>query len=289
MADLGPVRDDRLLPATRWTALAIAPVLVIAFVLLYGWPGETRRLWAWSIRPDLTPLAMGGGYLSGAWFFSRVIANRQWHRAHVGVLATCVFTTLLGAATFLHWAAFNHDHVTFIGWLFLYTVTPLLLPVLWVANRKYDPVTPAMDEVILGRRLRAFLVTIGTAQLTFAGVMFVRPELFIRHWPWVLTPLTARTLAAFAAFPATVWFLALVEDRWSAFRYPMEAVALGLTCTALGLLRARGELTGSALTRVALIAALLGTIAFVAVLIVGLRPRSVPAGSATSPETVAGR
>lgn len=284
MVDPGPVRDDRLLPATIWTAVVIVPVLVIAFVLLYGWPGDTRRLWAWSIKPELTPLAMGGGYLSGAWFFSRTLAKRQWHRAHVGILATCVFTALLGVATFLAWGKFNHDHVTFFGWLFLYVVTPLLLPVLWVTNRRYDPVTPAPDDVLMGRWLRAVLVILGTGQLAFVCAMFVRPTWFIPHWPWLLTPLTARTLAAFAAFPATVWFVAVFENRWSAFRYPMEATALGLTFTAVGLLRARGELTGPALTRAVLVAALLGTIAFSAVLIIALRPRRAAAVNATAPK-----
>jgi len=278
MADPGPVRDDRLLPATRWTMLVIIPVLAIAFVLLYVWPGETHRLWAWTIKPDLTPLAMGGGYLSGAWFFGRVVGRGEWHRAHVGVLATCVFTTLLGIATFVHWGKFNHDHVAFIGWLFLYIATPLLLPVLWVTNRRYDPRTPAADDVLLGRRLRAVLVILGAAQLAFAFALFIDPQAFIGHWPWALTPLTARTLASFAAFPASVWFLALVDNRWSAFRYPMEAIAIGLSFTALGVLRARGALTGPTSTRLLVVAALLGTIAFVAALILVIRPRPARAG-----------
>ncbi|MDP9239901.1 MAG: hypothetical protein M3O55_04580 [Actinomycetota bacterium] len=273
------MRDDRLLPASKWSFGVILPVLATAFVLLYVWPGETHRLWAWTIKPDITPLAMGGGYLSGAWFFGRVLVKGEWHRAHVGVLATCVFTTLLGIATFLHWGKFNHDHVTFIGWLFLYVATPLLLPVLWVTNGEYDPRTPAPDDVVLGRGLRTVLVVLGAAQLAFALALFINPKAFISHWPWLLTPLTARTLASFAAFPASVWLLALIENRWSAFRYPMEAIAIGLSFTALGVLRARSALTGQASTQLLVVAALLGTIAFMAVLIVVFRPRPANARS----------
>lgn len=37
----GLVRDDRILPETRWLAVLIIPFLVVASILLYVWPNVT--------------------------------------------------------------------------------------------------------------------------------------------------------------------------------------------------------------------------------------------------------
>ena len=58
-------RDDRVLPATRTLAAIIVPFLLAAFVLLYLFPGETGRWFAWEVRPRMTPLVMSSGYLAG--------------------------------------------------------------------------------------------------------------------------------------------------------------------------------------------------------------------------------
>jgi len=52
-------------PLTRVVGGALVPILALAPVGLYGWHGETERLFAWTIEPDMTPLPMGAGYASG--------------------------------------------------------------------------------------------------------------------------------------------------------------------------------------------------------------------------------
>ncbi len=52
------------------TAPAVIPVLLAAFVILYGFPGETMQLWTWMVCPDMNALLMGGGYRAGAYFFT---------------------------------------------------------------------------------------------------------------------------------------------------------------------------------------------------------------------------
>jgi len=64
-------RDDAALPAMRIVALVVVAVLLPALVILWGLPGETADLWAWTIKPDLTPIFMGAGYGAGAYFFIR--------------------------------------------------------------------------------------------------------------------------------------------------------------------------------------------------------------------------
>ena len=46
--------------------MVIVPFLVVAFVVLYPWPGDTQRWFAWTIKPTMTPMILGSAYLGGA-------------------------------------------------------------------------------------------------------------------------------------------------------------------------------------------------------------------------------
>jgi hypothetical protein len=232
-------RDDRLLAPTLWTARAIVPVLIAAFVILYLFPGDTMRLWSWMICPEMSALVMGAGYLAGAWFFTRVAGSREWHRVAPGFVATTVFTGLLLVTTVLHWDSFNHDHVSFWAWLGLYASTPFLLPLLWRNNQRTDP-GPGR-EARVPRPLRLVVGIGGALQLALAVAMFVRPSIVEETWPWELQPATTRSLAAFIAFPAVTWLWFLFEDRWSSFRITQQTATLGLVLIGIGALRARDE------------------------------------------------
>jgi hypothetical protein len=147
-------RDDRVLAPARWVAVAVIPVLASAFVILYGFPRRTEELWGWMVCPSMSGLVMGGGYLSGAYLFTRVARSREWHRIGVGFAATTVFSSILLATTVLHWSRFNHDHVSFWAWIALYGATPFLLPVLWWRNRRTDPGSLSDVDVRVPQRLR---------------------------------------------------------------------------------------------------------------------------------------
>jgi len=66
MATDQPVRDDSILSETRRAALVVFCILVPAVIVLWGFPGRTADLWAWTIKPDLTPIFLGSGYGAGA-------------------------------------------------------------------------------------------------------------------------------------------------------------------------------------------------------------------------------
>ncbi|MEA2973769.1 MAG: hypothetical protein QOG82_2227 [Actinomycetota bacterium] len=242
--------DDRLLPATRALAFVIIPVLVAAFTVLFGFPGRTRQLWAWTIRPDLAALIMGGAYVAGAWFFARGLHGGRWHRVAIGWLAVIPFTALLGVATFVHWDRFNHDHVSFWAWLLLYTATPIALPVLWLRNQRAAGPAPAGVGLQLPALPRALTSVLGGALLVAAAVISVRPQTAIGRWPWALTPLTARTLAAFASFLAVVWVAFAFTRDWDRLAIPFEASTLGLVVVAVAVLRGRHDLAGGSRTLV---------------------------------------
>ena len=258
----GAVRDDRVLKTTRVVSAAVVPVLAAAFVILFFFPAQSCMLWGWTIPTNMSAMFMGGGYLSGAVFFTRAWKSPEWHRLGPGIVATTVFATMLGIATFLHWGSFNHDHVSFLAWLLLYTTTPLLLPWLFVTNRRHDPRTPAPGERLVPGPLRAVLATMGAAQLAFALTLFVRPSLFTERWPWTLDTVSARSLAGFAAFPAVTYLAFAFERRWSALRWPFETAMIGLALVGVAGVVQAGEFTAGAATVWAWRIGLLATLAF---------------------------
>ena len=235
------VRDDRVLRSTRAVSAAVVPVLTAAFVILYLFPGSTMRLWGWMVCPHMPALVLGGGYLAGAYFFTRAWRSRAWHEIGVGFIATTVFSSVLLLVTALHWDVFNHGHVSFWAWLALYVTTPALLPVLIVKNRRTDPILPAPADVLVPRRLRIATGTGGVVQLAFAAWVLFRPGAAARVWPWVTDVATLRSISAFIAFPAVTWLYFLFERRWSSFRITQQTATLGLALLGLGALRSRAE------------------------------------------------
>ena len=253
-------RDDRVLRTTRAVSIVIVPVLTAAFVILFLFPGQTHELWGWTIRSRMSCMFMGGGYLAGALFFARAARAKEWHRLGPGIIATTAFAGALGVATFLNWDEFNHGHVSFWAWTLLYITTPLLLPVLYVKNRQFDPGTSGPEDVPIPGWIRTTMTVIGAGQLLFAIALYLRPSLFQADWPWKLTTISARSLAAFATFPALTYLAFAFERRWSALRWPFETAIAGVALIAVGAARSSGDFKGgtqSLLWRVGLIGALI--------------------------------
>jgi hypothetical protein len=241
-------------------SVVIIPVLSAAFVILYLFPDRTRELWAWEMHPTMTAMVMGGGYLSGGYFFYRAATVREWHRVGLGFVAITAFAGMLAIATVVHWDRFNHDHVSFWAWALLYFSTPFLLPWLWARNRRHDPHTLEPGDRLVPGPLRTAMVAVGAAQLTVAAVMFLRPTAITDHAPWALTPVTCRSLSAFAAFPSIIYLAFAFEKRWSSFQILIEVAIAGMVLIGIAAIRAHAEFDGSAVVvwgwRIGLVVAL---------------------------------
>jgi hypothetical protein len=263
--------DDRVLPLARVTMAVVAPILIAAGVMLYAFPGETEALWAWPMGPEMTALAVGGGYLAGAVLFVRALRATEWHRVAMVFPVATVLTVLLLVATLLHWDSFSHGHPSFWAWLVVYLITPVLLPVVWLANRGRDPGVPAPTTPLVPRWVCTLVGLAGVAQLVVALAFFVVTDLAEQVWPWAVSPLTARTLAAFLAFIGAMWLAFLLERRWSALRLHVESATIGLGLVALGALRATEDLDRGAGATAVFAALLGGTLVGLVVLQVGMR------------------
>lgn len=241
-----PARDDRVLAYTRGLSLFIVPFLVVAFVILYLFPGHTARLWSWTIPVTMTSMVLASAYIGGAYFFVRVACSHAWHEVATGFLAVTTFATLLGVATLLHWDKFAHSHLAFWLWAGLYFTAPFLVIGAWLANRRYAAPVVAGD-VLLRPVERAVTGAVGVLALVTGAVMFAAPDTMIGLWPWALTPLTCRVMGAtlcLGGAGAGVW----VDPRWSAVRLMVQVEALMLALMLLAAVRAHAELvTGRAL------------------------------------------
>jgi hypothetical protein len=227
--------DDRILGITRVVAALIIPFLVAAFVILYLLPDATDQLFAWTIMPRMSALLMGAGYASGVYFFTRVLRAPRWHWIGRAFLPLTVFVSFLEFATILHWDRFHHGHIAFFAWTAIYTLTPLVLPALWLRNRGADPGTPDPGDVIVPIPVRGLMALVGAVELALAICMFLLPTRIIDLWPWMLTPPAARAIGGWFALHGAVGLALARESRWSGMRIMLhtQMIALGLILVAV--------------------------------------------------------
>jgi len=254
-------RDDRVLGYTRLLSLVIVPFLLVAFVLLYLLPGDTRRLFAWTIKPTMTPMVLASAYLGGAYFFMRVLRETRWNVVKTGFLSVALFASLLGVATIVHWDKFNHGHIAFWLWAGLYFVTPFLVIGGWLANQRFAAPAGA-DERRLGSVARWTIAVFGVLALAWGIVMFLAPVRVIAIWPWMLTPLTSRVIGAIFCL-GSAGIAVLVDPRWTTVKLMLQVEELMVVLMLIAAVRARGEFdTGRPLTWLMLggfVAVLLGS------------------------------
>jgi hypothetical protein len=242
-----PPPDDRVLPATHWAALVIFAILVPAVAVLWGVPGRTDDLWAWTIKPDLTPIFLGSGYGAGAYFFWRTYRAERWHPSSAGVLGASVFAGLMLIATIIHWDRFNHGHaptlaaIAFYGWVIVYIVSPFAVFALWWRNRTADSGAPAARDADLPPG--ALLAARGFAAGALAGglLFFLVPQVAIDIWPWQLTPLTARVLASLTVQVGVGALMLSLDSRWTAWRLIVQTFFVATAFLLVGAIRAFGN------------------------------------------------
>lgn len=233
-------RDDRVLRPTRALSAFIAPFLLVAFVILYGFPGRTAHLWSWEIKAHLTSMLLASAYLGGCYFFLRVLfVERRWAAVRMGFVSVALFATLLGVATVVHWDKFFHDRPAFWLWAGLYFTAPVLVVGAWLANQRCAA-PPAPDARRLGRGARAAVAGMGLLAVVTGLALFAAPARAVTVWPWSLTPLTARVVGAtFCLGAAGVGVL--VDDRWETVRLMRSVQLVMFTLIAVAAVRGRHE------------------------------------------------
>jgi hypothetical protein len=212
--------------------------------LLWLVPDRTDELWAWEIQPEVTSMVLASAYSAGAYFFARVMFGAPWRQVAPGFPPVILFVWLAAAATFLHLDRFIEDNLAFAAWIALYTLTPIGIPLLYAYNERRAPRREAAPE--LPRTLRVAMGVAGAAVIVVGLGMLASPSTAMDVWPWTLTPLTSRILAAVVALYGSVWVSVALDGTRTGARIPLEAHAIGLVVLLAALIREGEVPTGVA-------------------------------------------
>jgi hypothetical protein len=199
---------------TRWLLVAFAVLTLLAVIQLLVLSDVADRLWAWTIRTELTAAFVGAAYAAG--FVLSVVSLRQgdWGQIRVPVLTVTAFTWLTAVATVIHLHRLHIvDGESFqraVAWIWVavYLVIPLAcLAVVVRQERHRNRRGPALRP--MPEWLTAVLATEG-AVLGAAGVVLYASGSTVHHheprvaagfWPWELMPLSSQVIGA--------WLIAL--------------------------------------------------------------------------------
>jgi hypothetical protein len=199
----GPVR--RLRPEMRALLVVFCALTAMATVALYVLSATTDRSFAWTIQPPLTAALMGAGYAAGFVLVALSLRDPVWAHSRLPVLTILAFTVITLVATLVHLDRF-HLQPEFAAlpwlaraaawfWLTVYVLIPVAMLVSVVLQERApgrDPVPGHPVPVVLRTAL-----AVESAVLLGVGVaLAAAPSTATTLWPWPLTPLTARVVAA---------------------------------------------------------------------------------------------
>jgi hypothetical protein len=191
-----PTRSDGTVQAlTRagiWVLLVLA---ALNGLFLYFVPGRADTDYAWSILPAVNAAFIGAGFLAGTLATGLVLAMAsRWRTFSTLPIALWVLAATLLAATIIHEDRFKWDYVPTWVWAIVYAGVPLAVPFLVVRQRRAADPDPGADPRL--RPLRLVSAIVGALVLVGAVALFVAPVELGEHWPWPLTPLLGRAVAA---------------------------------------------------------------------------------------------
>ncbi len=196
-----PQMRRALIAGMRRILLLAGGLVFLAGFQLFVLTEQTEHYFAWTIQPPLTAAFLGAAYWAS--FVLEVMASREkwWDRTRIAIPTVLVFTMVTLLATLLHIDRFHFNSSEPIAvfaswfWLAIYVVVPPLLLVFLYRQLRVS----GKDEP----RLRGLPVwlrgLLGIQAVVLLGVgiaLFLAPQIASVVWPWKLTALTARAVAA---------------------------------------------------------------------------------------------
>jgi hypothetical protein len=180
--------------AWRLFFLASALLALIAGLLLFAGATRTEDWFSWTIEPPQTAAFLGAAYWAAAVLFSWASAQRSWESIRIAFIPELTVAVLLLFATYMHLDKF-HDDLFGYFWVAVYSVAaPVLIYLLAVTRTAADGGPPLLP---MPGWLRLALLLQAAAFAVYGVGLFLSPSGFDGAWPWALTPLTARAIAAF--------------------------------------------------------------------------------------------
>lgn len=233
--------SDGLQGPTHLLLVAFVVLTLVATNQLFVLARHTATLFSWTIQPPLSAAFLGASYAAGALLSVLALRSRDWRDARIPLLTVLVFAVLTLLATLLHLDRFHFAAPGLVAraaawiWLGVYVVVPVALLVVVLRQDRASPGRPAPGSAV-PRWLLGLLGLQGVLLGVVAVALLVAPGWAAAWWPWALTPLTARMIAAWLAALAVAALLSLRARDLDRVTIPAAAYVLFALLQLLALL-----------------------------------------------------
>jgi hypothetical protein len=189
-----------ILPGTRLLLVIFGGLTLLAFVVLFVLADETERDFAWTIKPPATAAFLGAAYAAGCVLVVLALRKGTWAGLRIPFLTILVFSIATLVATLLHLDRFHFSSPILAAryaayfWMGVYVLVPVAMVAVLVLQERRP--APAPAPLAMRPALAATLLVQGMLLLAVGSALFGVPAVASSLWPWPLTPLTARVVAA---------------------------------------------------------------------------------------------
>ena len=225
-------------PAVRPVIPAMHMVFVVGSLLvfaagfqLYVLTDHTERFFAWTIGVPFTAAFLGAFYWTALTLASSSAREGEWVRVRVGVPGVALFVALTLIASLVHIESFHLNEGSFVGraaawvWFGVYVIAPVGALGALAAQLRTPGVDPARGST-LPAWYRGVLAVHAAIVLVAGGALMLAPGSTAKVWPWSLTPLTARAMAAWLLGLGVVLTQAVIENAWERIRLATASYAV---------------------------------------------------------------
>ncbi|MCB0208558.1 MAG: hypothetical protein KDJ52_04495 [Anaerolineae bacterium] len=218
---------------------------VLAVLAIGLSPADSKTNFAWPIQPVVMAAMLGAFYITSAPLFLLPFFAKRWEMIRVMILPAALFSTIQLVATFLHWDKFSVGTTPFYVWFASYLLPPpvFVSAYFWHQRQARSQVVAVNDPIPAW--LHRLLIICGGIIAIGAFLILFFPSLLIPIFPWVLTPLTARSLSGWLIAVGTIMLSMARENDRTRSRLASPMLILILPAVLLQITRYAGEVNWS--------------------------------------------
>lgn len=223
-------------------------LLALSGIQLFILSDYTDSYFAWTIMPPLTAAFLGASYLGSLPLIFLSSRRKFWAGARLAVFGVLVFTIVTLIATLLHLDRFHLSSPEPLArfaawvWLLIYVLVPPSLIVLTIQQLRIPGIDPPRTAPLAGW-FRIALAAQAAIMLALGTILFLFPLAI--PWPWTLTPLTGRAVAAWLIGIGVIVAHMVWENDYGRIRNGLLSYALVAALQFLALARYASTLNWS--------------------------------------------
>jgi hypothetical protein len=215
--------------------------LAAFFVLWFLTMPQNGIYFAWPVKPEMTTLFLGAGFLLRSYFGYHLWRDKHWYTLRWSMNGDFAFLGTLFLTTWWHASEMNW-HIQGVSdglrifslivahvWVLAYTFEPLTVFLLHPrAKEARDPVPAELSEGEIQPVMRNALAATFFLGAAFWAVLFISPEFANTRWPWELNAFDSRIMSAWFA-GSSVWAVTMYFMKdWAEIKVGVRALMLFL-------------------------------------------------------------